>query len=225
MKEAKEYLQAVKWNFIGVFGKLFIDALFLTSKIEIEGWEGVKRYFQAKRFLLVFWHSRLLLPSYIHKHIGAVVMVSQSKDGEIISRILHRQGQKTIRGSTTRGGLRALAGMIKMIKETGVPGGVTPDGPQGPRFKVKPGVVTLAKKTGYPIIPVSYSASRIKIFSSWDRFVLPLPFSSCRLIYGRPIFVSKNAGRAEEERCLVDLEEELCRITRKADHYFHHEIT
>jgi lysophospholipid acyltransferase (LPLAT)-like uncharacterized protein len=223
MNRTKEYLQALKWRCIGIFGKLFIDGLFLTSKIEVEGWEEVEQYFQSKQLIFAFWHDRLLLPAFRHKGIGAVVLVSQSKDGEIISQILYRQGQKTMRGSSTRGGLRALAGMVKMIKETGAPGAVTPDGPQGPRYEVKHGVVTLAKKTGYPIIPMSFSANRVKIFSSWDRFMLPFPFSTCRIIYGRPIFISKDADQVEEEKYLTDLEEELNRLTRKADQYFNHE--
>lgn len=225
MREKKKHLRGITGMLVGILGKLFIDGLFLTARIDVAGWDDVKPIFESRRLLIVFWHSRLLLPSYRHKGIGAVVLVSQSKDGEIISRILHRQGQSTIRGSSTRGGLRALAGMIKRLKETGAPGAVTPDGPQGPRFSVKPGVVTLAKKTGYPMVPVSYSANRIKVFASWDRFILPFPFSRCRIVYGRPISVSKDADQAAEEAGRVELEHELCRITREADQYFQHEIT
>ena len=113
--------------------------------------------------------------------------------------------------------------MIKRMKQNNRPAGIIPDGPQGPRFKIQSGVITLAKKTGYPIIPMSYSANRIKIFNSWDRFMLPFPFSTCRIIYGRPIFISKDADQVEEEKYLTDLEEELNRLTRRADQYFNHE--
>ncbi|MFO7962476.1 MAG: lysophospholipid acyltransferase family protein [Desulfobacterales bacterium] len=224
MKTSGSYLQDAKYNAFGVLGKLFIDGLFSTAAIEVEGWEDVEQHFEAGRFLLAFWHSRLLLPSYVHKRLGVVVLVSQSRDGEIISRILHHQGQKTVRGSSTRGGLRALAGMIRTMKEAGASGAVTPDGPQGPRFRVKPGVMMVARKTGYPIIPISYSADKVKLFASWDRFMLPYPFSTCRLVYGRPMYVPRKAGAAEEEVRRIQLEEELNRITRKVDRYFHHEI-
>jgi lysophospholipid acyltransferase (LPLAT)-like uncharacterized protein len=224
MMPITDRIKKVKWNLIGVFGNFLINGLFFSAKIEIEGWDRVQDIFDSKRLLIAFWHSRLLLPSYLHKRMHAVVLVSQSKDGEIISRILARQGQSTIRGSSTRGGLRALAGMIKYLKENGLPGAVTPDGPQGPRFKAKPGIITLAKKTGYPIVPMSYSASRIKVFSSWDRFILPYPFSRCLIIYGRPVRVPKTCDAREEERLRLELEAELCRITRRADHCFQHQI-
>jgi lysophospholipid acyltransferase (LPLAT)-like uncharacterized protein len=224
MKPAPDVFQSLKWNLIGILGKLFIDGLFLTTKIEFEGWDQVKDIIASKRLIFAFWHSRLLLPCYLHQHLGAMVLVSQSKDGEIISRIMHRQGQRTIRGSSTRGGLRALAGMIKYLKESGLPGAVTPDGPQGPRFKVKPGIVALAKKTGYPIVPISYSGSKIKVFSSWDRFILPYPFSTCRIIYGKPVVVPKTGDPEEENEMVVKLEAELCRITQRADRCFNNVV-
>lgn len=224
MKPLPDVFQALKWNLVGILGKLFIDGLFLTTKIEYEGWDRVKDILASKRFLFAFWHSRLLLPCYLHQHLGAVVLVSQSNDGEIISRILYRQGQRTIRGSSTRGGLRALAAMIKYLKETHLPGAVTPDGPQGPRFKVKPGIIALARKTGYPIVPMSYSASKIKVFASWDRFILPYPFSACRIIYGEPVVIPETCGPDREEEMVIKLEMELCRITQRVDQYFDHVI-
>ena len=214
----------LKWNFIGIIGKLFIDGLFLTTKIETIGWDRVADVIRSKMFILTFWHSRLLLPSYMLKGMNFLVLVSQSKDGEIIARIIQQQGQGSMRGSSTRGGLRALAGMIKNLKENQRPAAFTPDGPQGPRFKVKQGVITCAKKTGYPIVPVTYSASRIKVFSSWDRFILPLPFSRCRIVYGDPVRVPRTANETEEKQYLLKLEMEMNRLTKEADRYFHHEI-
>ena len=113
--------------------------------------------------------------SYIFSGWDGAILVSRSNDGEIIARILQRQGHETIRGSTAKGGLRALATLIKRLKARPRPGVIIPDGPQGPRFKVQPGVIILAKKTGYPIIPVTYSARWMKVFKSWDRFILPCP--------------------------------------------------
>ncbi len=115
--------------------------------------------------------------------------------------------------------------MIRNLKENEKPGLIVPDGPTGPRFKVKPGIVLLAKGTGFPVIPITYSGNRIKIFSSWDRFILPLPFSKCRVVYGEPVYVPRDADREEESRCTAQLEAELCRITYDADRYFGHNIT
>jgi lysophospholipid acyltransferase (LPLAT)-like uncharacterized protein len=101
---------------------------------------------------------------------------------------------------------------------------VVPDGPQGPREKVKAGVVYLAQKTGYPIVPVTYSAKCRKVFNSWDRFILPFPSTPCILIYGQPIQVPPDSDPDQIQRCTQSLEDELKRITAVADARFGHEL-
>jgi lysophospholipid acyltransferase (LPLAT)-like uncharacterized protein len=164
------------------------------------------------------------LISYLYKGWNGVAIVSQSEDGEIIARILEKQGQEPIRGSTTRGGIRALAKQIRRLEESVRPGAVIPDGPQGPRFKAQPGVIVLAKKTGYPIVPVSYSAKKIKIFNSWDRFILPYPFTRCLAVYGEPIYVPKDVDSDGVNMYRLRLEQDLCRITFEADQQCGHTI-
>jgi len=144
-------------------------------------------------------------------------MVSGSPDGEIIAQILRRQGHRPVRGSTTRGGARAMAHMIREVKKVRAPAVIVPDGPQGPRYRVQPGVITLAEKTGYPIVPMTYGAGRRKVFGSWDRFVLPYPFSECTMVYGEPVRVPAGADRQARESLRRELEDELNRITRLAD--------
>jgi len=217
-------LTEIKWNLIGGLGKLFIDILFFTMRIERHGYSSVRAVESSRKFILAFWHSRILLISYLYKGWNGVAIVSQSEDGEIIARILEKQGQEPIRGSTTRGGIRALAKQIRYLEGSVRPGAVIPDGPQGPRFKAQPGVIVLAKKTGYPILPVSYSAKRIKIFNSWDRFVLPYPFTRCLAVYGEPIYVPKDVDSAGINMYRLRLEQELCRITIEADQQFDHAI-
>lgn len=223
--QLKKGIIEVKWKLVGILGRFIIDLLFFTTRIESIGYEKLKPIFSSRRMICAFWHSRILLPSYLHKGLNAVILVSGSEDGEIIARIVQNQGHETIRGSTTRGGHRAIAGMIKTIKEQRRPGVVIPDGPLGPRFKAQAGVITLAKKTGYPIIPISYSARRIKVFHSWDRFILPYPFTKCRVVYGDPVYVPGEADREEEKRCRFRLEKELRRLTFEADRYYGHNIT
>jgi hypothetical protein len=215
----------IKWNLVGIFGKLFVDLLFATTRIESVGFENVQQLVSSRKFIFAIWHSRILLVSYLYKGTDASILVSQSGDGEIIARILQKQGHETIRGSTKKGGLRALAGLIKRLREREKFGVMIPDGPQGPRFKVQPGIIILAKKTGNPILPISYSAGKIKVFGSWDRFILPRPFTTCRVVYGVPIYIPADADKSEETRCLLRLEDELCRITFDADRYFNHRIS
>ena len=215
----------LKWQLIGAAGKIVVDLLFGSTRIHAVVHRDTRPLIASRRCIFALWHSRILLFSYLYRGCHGVAMVSQSEDGEIIARILQRQGQKTVRGSTTRGGLRALARMIKMMQNGAGPGIIIPDGPQGPRFRVQPGIIALAKKTGLPIVPITYSARRMKIFASWDRFVLPWPFTACRAVYGRSLRVPAGCSRQEEERRRVRLEEELCRITRAADRYFGHAVT
>ena len=217
-------INELKWNLVGLLGKWLIDGLFVGSRIESVGLEEVRPLIDSRKFIFAFWHSRILLVSYLYKHSDGIALVSRSDDGEIIARILERQGTTTVRGSTKKGGLRALAQHIKLLKTTGNLGAVIPDGPQGPRFKVQPGVITLAKKTGCPIIPITYSARRVKIFNSWDRFILPAPFTRCRVIYGDPVHVPPDADKTVHERHRRLLEAELCRITAEADGFFGHRI-
>lgn len=218
----KNGISDIKWNLVGILGKLFIDFLFFASRIEIIGFEKVRPIISSRKFILVSWHSRILLINYLYRYWDGIALVSQSEDGEIIARILQRQGHETIRGSTSKGGLRALTAQIRQLKDRIRPSIVVPDGPQGPRFKVQPGVIVLAKKTGYPIVPVSYSAKKIKVFASWDRFILPFPFTKCRVVYGDPVYVPENADKNEFNRHLIRLENELNRITFDADRHFGH---
>ncbi len=222
-KKKKDIWTEIKWRTIGIAGKLFIDALFATTRIEIVGFDKVKDLYEKRRGIAVFWHSRILLISYLYKGWKASILTSRSRDGEYIARLVERQGHEPIRGSTGKGGVRAGALLIKRLRE-GRPAVVIPDGPQGPRFIVHPGVITLAKKTGLPIGPMTYSAKRIKIFNSWDRFILPMPFTSCRVVYGNPVWVPADADKETEEKHRLALESEMQRITTEADAHFGHII-
>lgn len=212
----------IKWRWVGLFGKLLVDGLFATTRIECVNDDRVQALLRSRHFILAFWHSRILLVSFLYQGWGGLILVSRSKDGEFIARVVERQGHTTVRGSTTRGGRQALVQMIRRLKTETRPGVIIPDGPQGPRFQVQPGIIALAKKTGLPIIPVTYSARRAKIFDSWDRFMLPYPFTDCRVVYGTPVCVASGCDRNAEERSRSFLEHELRRITRAADRYFGH---
>jgi hypothetical protein len=214
----------MRWRLVGILGKWAVDLFAGSLRIERVGYERVRDIVASRRLIFAFWHSRILVVSHMAKGMNGVAMVSRSGDGEIIARVLQRQGQSVVRGSTGRGGLRALARLIKLLKEADRPGGMIPDGPQGPRYRVQSGVITLAQKTGYTILPVSYSARKIKVFGSWDRFVLPYPFTRCRLVYGEPVAVPRRADKATLEARRETLEKEMRRITFAHDRFFGHEI-
>lgn len=219
----RQWLTEWKWRLVGILGKWLIDLIFCASPIEIEGYEKVRHLRASRRLIVAFWHSRILLISHLYKGENALILVSQSKDGEIIARILQRQGHEPVRGSSSRGGLRALSGMIRKMKQSGRPAVMIPDGPRGPRHRVQPGIITLARKTGFPIVPVTYSARRRKVFNSWDRFVLPAPFTRCKVVFGDPIVIPPDIAKEEEARFAALLQEKLCTITTRADAAFGHD--
>jgi len=214
----------LKWWLVGWLGKGLVDLLCGTIRISVVDFEKARAEIESRRFILAFWHSRIAVISYLYQGWGGAILVSSSKDGEIMAQILQRQGHETIRGSTSRYAVRALARLIRALKEESRPGVVVPDGPRGPRFKVQPGIITLAQKTGYCIVPVSYSAKKIKVFQSWDRFIFPYPFTEGHVIFGRPMSTPSTLAAEEQEVYRMRLEEELNRITKRADRYYGHQI-
>lgn len=213
----------LKWRIVGILGKLLIDLIFITCRIKFQGYDKVRDIMKSRRFIMGFWHSRIFFISYLFKGWKSAIMVSSSEDGEYIAQVLQRQGHDTVRGSSTRHGARAMAGIVRRMNN-GQPAGIVPDGPQGPRQKIQPGIISLSKKTGFPIVSITYSAKRRKVFRSWDRFVLPMPFTSITVVYGNPIHVPQEMDDQEFEAKRMELENELNRITVEADAiYGHHE--
>ena len=141
--------------------------------------------------LFCFWHSRLLGLFYTHRGMGNGAMVSKSFDGEWIARIGTKLGYHIFRGSANRGGAAALVTMLRDQHSGDL--ALTVDGPRGPAKKVKPGAIMLAAHTGLPIVPISYMPSRAWRLKSWDRLILPKPFSTITVRYGAPISIPSDA--------------------------------
>lgn len=209
-------------KFVGLLCKLWIDWWFFLTKVEQNGYENIEDIIISGKFIFATWHSRLLLPGYMHKNMGCTVLISNSADGEMVAQMVQYQGNKTVRGSTSRGGRAALSEMVRKLNNEKSPGAIIPDGPKGPANKVQPGIIFLAKKTGFPIIPLSYSAKHFKVFGSWDRFILPWPATRCKLIYGNPIYIPKNAANTQLRENMQHLENVLNELTRQADLFFGH---
>ncbi len=170
-------------------------------------------------FIIVFWHGRLLMipHSYEGKKVG--FLASPHRDGQVVGKALQQLGFHMILGSTTRQGFSAFKKMFRAL-QNGSDVAVTPDGPRGPRYKAQIGVIELSRITGRPIVPVTFSASRKIVFNSWDRFVLPYPFSRGVFIWGEPIHVDPKGDRNHLEEKRLLLENRLNEITEQADHYF-----
>ena len=208
------------FNSITIFGASALLLLCKTLRIEFKDRlfkHGLMK--SGKGIIFCLWHDRLLYSSYLYRGIKVHILVSQSRDGELIARLLERFGYETIRGSSSKGGTQAMHQLVKTAR-SGKHTAVTTDGPRGPRHVVQPGVIQLARLSGNPILPLSFSAERRKNFKSWDKFLLPLPFSRGVVVYGQPLSVPGKAAREEMELCRLNLERELKRITAVADDYF-----
>ena len=141
--------------------------------------------------LFALWHGRMYLSIQAHRRQGIVTMASQSKDGEWIARWLEANGYVVVRGSSSRGGGQALREMVRQVR-SGRHAALTVDGPRGPARVVQPGVVQLARLTGAWILPITSSSASGKLLSSWDRFLLPRPFSRNVVAYGEPFPISSD---------------------------------
>jgi len=174
-----------KINAAAVLGSLFVLVLGRTLRIRKVG-----RKDPGRGVIYAFWHGRMIVPLFTHRRRRISILISQHTDGEIVSRVARILGYDPVRGSTTRGGTKALRQMSRKAR-MGRCLAVTPDGPRGPRCVFQPGAVKLAQLTGLPIQPVGIGVERKKILSSWDRFAVPAPFSRCVFVYGDPIKIDK----------------------------------
>ena len=156
---------------------------------------------------MALWHGRIFGALYYFRRRDIVVITSQNFDGEWIAGIIRRFGYGTARGSSSRGGARALV-QLRRDLAAGRPAGFTLDGPRGPARVAQPGAVFLAGATGYPILPFHFEASRFWEMNSWDRTQVPKPFSRVALAIGAPLHVTGTA-KATIDAARVDLERTL----------------
>ncbi len=184
-----------------------------TIRWELIGSEHMPR--ADRPAIYVFWHARLLMMPYARgSGWRGYMLISEHRDGGLIADTVHLLGVRTVRGSSTRGGARALRAMIRSAREQGASLGITPDGPRGPAEKVKPGVVALAKRTGLPVIPVCYATRRHWRARSWDRFYIPWPFTRGVIVYGEPVRIDGHDRLAE---ALERVQKAMDRVRRRAD--------
>ncbi|MGH7653059.1 MAG: lysophospholipid acyltransferase family protein [Gemmatimonadaceae bacterium] len=188
---------AVDWRvrILLPIGLLLVGLLARTWRIRVRNGEGWMRMRAEKKpWVFALWHAVLLPVAYKHSNEGVAVLVSQHRDGELIARVLAAWGNSTVRGSTTRGGSRALLAMIKEL-EQGVPVAVTPDGPKGPAGEFQPGALIAAQRAGVPVIAIAVHANRAWRLKSWDRFMIPKLFARVTFAYGEPTMVGGSSPR------------------------------
>ncbi|HLN57372.1 MAG TPA: lysophospholipid acyltransferase family protein, partial [Thermoanaerobaculia bacterium] len=182
-----------------------------VERLHFEHYQDLKA--RGVPILFALWHGRMFLSIQAHRGEGIATMASQSKDGEWIARWLEKNGYAVVRGSTTRGGSRALRQMVRLVR-SGRHAALTVDGPKGPPRVVQPGVVQLARLTGAWILPITSSCSKPRFLASWDRYLLPYPFSKAVVAYGDSFPIPPDVS---DETALARIASALDAATAQAD--------
>lgn len=195
----------------------FLRLLTLTLRFEIEGEERLHALLaQGRRVVLLSWHGRFLLGLGPLQSYPIAIMISESRDGARIAWVAEHFGFTTVRGSSSRGGVRALLRLIRAVR-AGAIGGMVVDGPRGPAGEVKPGAILLASRSGAVLLPVYLDCRPRWTAPSWDAMRVPLPFARVYASFGEPFAVTPNLSEAEIEVLRLDLEKRMAEGYRLLD--------
>lgn len=185
-----------------------------TMRITVVGGDILPDFTRrGEGFIGICWHGRLLMVPFIYPGHTLHVLISTHRDGEIIANVVKRFGFSLVRGSSSKGGKEALKEMVRLGKAN-KDLAITPDGPRGPAEVLKPGVAQVARLTGKAVVPVAFASSRGKRLSSWDRFLIPYPFSRGGFVTGEPLYYREGE---EMEAFRLRIEEALRATTARAD--------
>src|SRR5262245_13869933 len=196
---------------------LILKAIGTTLRWESEGDEHLERvYKEGKRAILVCWHCCTFASTYHWRHRGIVVMSSQNFESECLAQVLRKLGYGLARGSSSRGGLKALAEMARWLRN-GKDAGFTVDGPRGPRFEVKPGPILLAKRTGDAVLCFHVSLQRKIELHTWDRTQIPIPFSKAFILKAPPIYVARDVTEEQLNNKITEMQRTLDDLRERAE--------
>jgi len=206
--------------FAGWIGYLAVLLIGRSLRWEVVGkgnYEAAVR--RGKSFIVTFWHREIFSAIWYWRQRGMVVMVSQNFDGEYISRIIHRHGYATARGSSSRRASRVLVEMVRTLRK-GLEAAVTPDGPRGPKFLAKPGVVQLARLSGASILCFHIVPRRSWIFrKSWDQTEVPKPFARTAIFIAPPIEVPRDIHDDEQAKYVAQVQATLDGLVKRGEEW------
>ncbi len=171
---------------------------------------------QNKNFVLAFWHGNMLVPWFQFRNKNIVALISKSKDGDLLSKLLINWKYRVVRGSSSDGGNKALDTMVSNAKNKSSIA-VTPDGPKGPRHQFKAGAVITAKKSGVPLVLVAAGLKKKRILHSWDHFEIPKFFSEVNIFFSEPIYIDPQLSYDDTSNVIKDCENALSELSSKAD--------
>lgn len=204
---------------IGLSAYVVIKLIGMTIKFEEINGGKIERIQDAGHLpIMAFWHDRIVTGAYYFRHRRLIVLSSLSFDSEYTARVIQRLGIGIVKGSSTRGGVSGLVGMIRMMKR-GLGAAFTVDGPKGPKYEVKAGPVLLAKKTGNPLMPFVIECRSFWRLKSWDRLHIPKPFTPAAVIFGDPIYVDAETDDDGIEAKRMELQHSLDALVRRGEQW------
>ncbi len=204
-------------NFLPFLVYLAIRAISATMRLRTVGGDIPDEFHRRGEGLIyVLWHGRIILGPMAYRGNEANILISAHGDGELIARALQLFGFRPVRGSSTKGGRQAMHEMVRLARQNHDLI-ITPDGPRGPANVVKPGAAQLARLSGLAVVPFGFAASWGKIFTSWDRFLIPFPFSRGVFVFGEPVRYREGE---ETESFRQRIEQALLETQARADGYF-----
>ena len=213
----KEILKKKRFQyFLGWLISIYLKFCYHSSIWYIKNNQNIKELISKKKsFLVCFWHNRILMAPFCweDQEKKFKMLISSHPDGRIISHAVSYFGISTISGSSRKNTLSSIKEILNEIKNNNIIG-ITPDGPKGPKEKVKPGLLNLLKKNHLPIIPLSYSAKFNFRLNTWDKFLFVTPFNKFVAVWGEPFFYNK---KESDKKNILNLEKEIQRISDLSD--------
>lgn len=190
-----------------------------SLKIKQSNYSPVEKLIaENKNFVLAFWHGTMLVPWYLMRSNNAVALVSKSKDGELLARVLRKWNYTVVRGSSHSDGSISLAVLIDHARN-GMNIMLTPDGPKGPLHKFKAGAVIAAKRGGIPLIMAGVGYQKKRSLGSWDRFEIPSFFSAVNIVYSDPVYIDPELSYEETSLMIANCENKLIELHKKASFF------
>jgi len=213
------FFRKLRWNLIGILGKLALWIWAKSTRMKIIGQERYKELRdKGKAVIFLVWHGRIFIVPYFFRKRGIMPLISPSKDGEFPAQIMSRWGYRNLRGSSSHAVIRVWNRMKSELKKGGEVI-IVPDGPRGPDREMKLGGIKLAQETGAVLVPFTFSSSRKKFLKSWDKFLIFYPFTKVVAVYGPPMNVDPalkddalEIERQKIERVLIELDEKADRF-------------
>lgn len=195
----------------------YLRVLYATQRVEF----ATPNYYdqtvaQHGAAVLLLWHNRILQGSVLGIGRNLAVIISRSRDGGYISSTVERIGLTPVRGSSSRGQLHAMRELVERVK-SGQSIVMTPDGPRGPCYHLQAGPIEVARVTGCPLIPVGTASTKARRVKSWDRTIIPYPFTKAIIVLGEPVFVPPETDREAREILRLQLQRTLCRVNLEAE--------